>query len=127
MQPTPTPQTVCVSQSYIDYSTRAFKEVVAQRDLVAKLVEEGKLDKADLSIANAIIASLKSLDAINVQKVNAYIELTKIYENIIKIQNNLIEMLEKRLLKPKSMFDKFMDILKTVTILVGGIVIGHGL
>lgn len=71
-----------------------------------------------------MITSLNELDAINAKKIDAYQALNKVYESIIKLQSDMIDKLEKRLLKPKSMFEKFMDIIKTAAAVIVGISIG---
>lgn len=98
---------------------------MALRDSLSKSVEEGNLTKAELSIANAMITSLNELISLGKAKDAAYQSLIAVYENIVKIQGDMIEKLEKRLLKPKSLFDKVIGILKNVGYILAGVSLGR--
>jgi hypothetical protein len=49
------------------------------------------------------------------------------YQNVMKLQNDLIDKLEKKLLKPKTIWDKVMDFIKDATKVLAGVAIGMAL
>ncbi len=126
-KPIPTPKTVCVSDGYYNDSVKAFKELTALRDALAKQIAAGVKSDTDRAALEEIVKSLNELIVVKDRIQSASEQLIQTYQKIIQIQDQMIDKLQKQLSKPKSTFQKIMDVLKEITILAAGITIGHGL
>ena len=115
---------VCFTQAQANTIFDKLNELVAAKDLIIKL--QTQAGTADTALANA----LKVIEGhVELQKVNDQIILKKdqiivLYERVMQIQMQIIENLEKRLMKPRSPWGKFLDVLKTVTVFLAGAALG---
>ena len=115
---------VCFSQAQANEIFDKLNQFVAAKDLIIKL--QTQAGTADTALANA----LKVIEGhVELQKVNDQIILKKdqiivLYERVMQIQMQIIENLEKRLMKPRSPWGKFLDVLKTVTVFLAGVALG---
>lgn len=102
-------------------------ELVESRTAIAKLLAERGAADAALASALKVVDGWKELDAVNNQIILKQREMMELYERTVKLYASLVESLEKRLMKPKSGFQKFLDALKTVTYVLAGVALGRGL
>ncbi len=124
----PTPQTqVVVSRAYYDSSVKAFKEVVALRDAIAKLQAQGSKGDVDRQALESLNAALNELISIKDQTIEAKDKLIQVYQQMYDIVTKMNEKLLAQLNKPKSMFDKIMTVLKDIALIAAGVTIGRGL
>jgi len=101
--------------------------LAAAKDVIIKFQNERLTSDAAIANALKVIEGWKEMDAINGQIILKKDQVIALYERVIQLQMNIIESLEKRLMKPKSAFNKFMDALKTVTFLLAGVALGRGI
>ena len=120
-------QKVEVDQSFIDDATRAFNLVVEQRDAIEKLKSERKLSEVERQSADLLIKGLNDLLLLKDKTIEQYQKMIEIQGKIIEFQSKIIEKLQQMINKPKSMFDKVLKILKEVSLIFGGIILGRGL
>lgn len=115
---------VCLPQAAANDIFDKLGQLVAAKDLIIKL--QTQAGTADTTIANAlkVIEGWKELDAVNGQIIVKKDEIIKLYERVMQIQMQIIENLEKRLMKGKSSFDKFIGVLKTIVTFAAGVALG---
>lgn len=126
-KPIQTLPSVVVSQGYLDDSVRAFKDVKALRDANEKLLTERNLSESERVSLENINKGLNEYLSIKDKTIEAYKSLVETYQNVMKLQNDLIDKLEKKLLKPKTIWDKVMDFIKDATKVLAGVAIGMAL
>jgi hypothetical protein len=124
--PSPTPRTVVVSQEFLDDATRAFTEVVALRDALAKLQAVTPLSAAERATVDATLKAMNQLIAVKDQIPLAYAELDGVRLQTIAAQGLIIDRLIKQLNKPRSAFQKFLAAAEKVLYLVAGVALGRG-
>lgn len=118
---------VSVPQEFLDDCNQAFKLVAVQRDQLANYAEKDKLTKAERDSALALVASMDSLMAVKDRTILSYETLVKTLQNAIEIQSKIIDILEKRLLKPRSFLEKTLKALKEFALVTAGVILGRGL
>lgn len=119
-------QKVEVDQSFVNDAEKAFTEVVALRATVEAFKTERAKTDTERAAADTLI---KSFDALIKVKDQISVEKDKIialYERVIELQSKMLDTLEKRLLKPKSFFQKMLATLKDIALVVAGIALGRG-
>jgi hypothetical protein len=116
-----------VDQGFVDDATAAFEELEASRDTIKSFLRERNLSEAERKAATSLIASIDKLVEIKDRTILSFEKLLVIYERAIELQSKLIDRLEKRLLKPKNFFEKFLDGVKEILKAVTFIAIGRGL
>lgn len=119
-------QKVEVTQEFINDATRAFDLVVEQRKAIDEFLKERAKTDAERVNAQILIKGFDELIAIKDKSISALEKLNVIYEKVIQMQFDIIEKLEKRLMKPRSFFQKFLQGLKEVALIVVGVAVGRG-
>ena len=120
-------QKIEVDQSFLDDCNKAFQLVIEQRDALEKFKIERAKNEIERQSAQSLIDGLNSLITIKDRTIATYADIVKFQQKIIEFQNEIITRLQQAINKPKSGFSKFLRILKEVSILVSGILIGRGL
>lgn len=121
------PDRVCFTQPQANEIFDKLNQLAAAKDVIIKFQNERLTSDAAIANALKVIEGWKEMDAINGQIILKKDQVIALYERVIQLQMNIIESLEKRLMKPKSAFNKFMDALKTVTFLLAGVALGRGI
>lgn len=116
-----------VTQDFLDSATRAFDLVVEQRDAIEKLKAERSLSEVERKSADLLIKGLNDLLLLKDKTIEQYQKMIQIQQQIIEFQQQIIEKLQNMLKKPKSLFDKVLKVLKEVSLIFGGIILGRGL
>ena len=121
------PPKVCISQEAANKCVTAAAELIEARKVIADFLRERASSVAEREAAGVLIKGLNDLIAVK-DRIDAYKDQAfAMYERVIKMQQGIIEDLEKRLSKPKSAWSRFVDILKTAATLLAGISLGRGL
>lgn len=118
---------VCIPQATFNKTLDRLEELVASKDVIAKMLTERGASEAALNSALKTIEGWKSLDEINNVIILKQKDVIALYEKVITMYQNVVEKLEQRLAKPKSAWQKFVGILKTAATLLSGIALGRGL
>lgn len=118
---------VCISQEAANKCVTAAGELIEARKVIEAFQKERAASIAEREAAQMLIKGLNDLiavkDRIDKEKDAAF----EFAQKVIKFQQDLIADLEKRLMKGKSFWDKFVGILKTLATLAAGITLGRGL
>lgn len=118
---------VCISQESANKCVSCATELIAARDVIAKFQVERATSLAEREAANTLIKGLNDLIVVK-DRIDAYKDQAfALYERVIAMQKGIIDDLEKRLMKPKSAWQKFVAILKNAAILLAGITLGRGI
>ena len=118
---------VCLDQATANDIYKKPDELVAAKDAINKMLAERNASDAAINAANMLIESYKQQDAVNGQIVLKYKDAMAMYEQVVKMQQQVIDSLTKRLNAPKSTFAKVMTVIKEIGILLAGVTIGRGL
>jgi len=118
---------VCIDQETANKLYSVATQLVEAKDVIAKMLAERGASDAAIASALKTIEGWKSLDAINNTIIAKQKDVIALYEQVMKVQMQIIENLEKRLNKPRSAFGKFLDALKTVGFILAGVTLGRGL
>lgn len=117
---------VCTPQKQFNEVVDKLNELIAARDVIAKLQAERGASDATLAAANKLIEDYKQAltirDSIDAKK-DAVISL---YEKTIQLYASLVEKLENKINAPKSAFARFITALKEIGLLAAGIALGRG-
>ena len=117
---------VTVTQGFVDDATKAFIELPALRGTVQKLLAERKLSEDERKVTVSLLEGIDKILALKDRTISDYTKLSELQMRIIDMQQRIIEKLETALNKPKSSFSKFLKVLKEVSLVIGGILIGRG-
>lgn len=117
---------VCFTQPQANDIFEKLSQLVAAKDLILKL--QTQAGTADTALANAlkVIEGHVELHKVDDQIIVKKDQIIVLYERVMQIQMQIIENLEKRLMKPKSTWDKIGSVLKTIVTLAAGIALGRG-
>lgn len=118
---------VCVPQDQFSTVISKLNELVSAREAIAKLVTERTQSDAVIAAANKVISDYKEMDGIHTLQIAKYKDIITLYEKVIQMYVGLLEKTEAKLNAPKSAWQKVVQILKTVTVLITGVTIGRGL
>lgn len=118
---------VCIDQSTANKLFNTVEQLIAAKDVIAKMLAERGASDAAINSALKVIEGWKQLDAINNTIILKQKDVIALYERVMQMQMTIIENLEKRLLKPKSGFSKFLDALKAIGYVLAGVSLGRGL
>lgn len=134
--PTPTPdrdKPVTVTQGFVDDATKAFDLVATQREALARYAAQTKLSDVERANVDAVLKTFDELLAVKDKIKLAYADLVQVYaqmlqvtQNMIQFQNQIINMLQAKLLKPKGFWQKFLDGVKEIIKAAIYITIGVG-
>lgn len=118
---------MCFTQAQANEIFSKLNELVAAKDLIIKL--QTQAGTADTALANAlkVIEGHIELHKVDDQIIVKKDQIIVLYERVMQIQMQIIENLEKRLMKPKSTWDKIGSVLKTIVTLAAGIALGRGM
>lgn len=117
----------CVPQAQFNTILNRLEQLVEAKDTINKMLAERGASDAAINSALKVIEGWKELDAINNTIILKQKDVIALYERVMQMQMTIIENLEKRLLKPKSGFSRFLDVIKTVGYILSGIALGRGL
>lgn len=124
MQPTPTAPNVVVSQAFVDDATRAFKEVAALRDALARVQAVNSLSAAERKAVDATLAAMDALIVVKDRIPLAYAALDEVRVKTIEAQSVLIDRLLTQLNKKPSTWQKILGVLKRIADIAVGVGIG---
>jgi len=116
---------VSISQSDLNKATSAAIELKAARDVIAKFAIERATGDVERAAAHTLIKSMDVLLATKDRIIGEFEKINALYRQVIDFQTQIITNLEKQLLKPKSGFQKVLDILKTVGYILTGVALGR--
>lgn len=117
----------CVPQATFNKMLERLEELVESKDVIAKLLQERGASDAVINSALKTIEGWKALDEINNVIILKQKDVIALYEKVIAMYDRVVEKLEQRLAKPKSAWQKFVGVLKTLATLLSGIALGRGL
>lgn len=124
-------QTVTISQEAADKCVENTQKLDGAQKVIDQFLKERAA--SDLALAKAgsvieidklLLAAKDELGKIQDAKVAQYQELIKIYDQMLKVQSDMIDRLTAKMLKPKSALTKFLDSVKEVIKAVGYIAAG---
>lgn len=118
---------VCLPQATANEVFAKLNQLVAAKDLIAKLEKQTVQADAVIASAQRIIEDYKQLDVVNGMMIVKYEKIISLYEQTIKMYQSLVDKLEAKLNAPKSAFQKLVSILGKAVILLAGITVGRGL
>ncbi len=118
---------VCLPQATANEIFGKLNQLVAAKDLIAKLEKQTAQADAVIASAQRVIEDYKKLDAVNGMMIVKYEKIIELYEQTIKMYQNLVEKLEAKLNAPKSAFQKLVGILGKAVTLLAGVALGRGL
>lgn len=118
---------VCVSQVTIDKAAKAADELLAARDALTKFAAERTVHDAERKAAAVLIDNLNALVATGQRIQDEQTKVIQLYKSVVEMQAGIIERLEKMLSKPKSGWNRLLDILKTIAAIATGITLGRGM
>lgn len=116
---------VCVPQTTIDQATAAAIELKSARAVIASFQLERTATDAERSSAGRLVDKLNAVIATQDKLQTEYVAVIELYKQVVQMQTDLITKLTAQINKPRSTFQKFIDTLKEIAILVGGIAIGR--
>lgn len=122
---------VCITQELANKLFVTVDQLLAAKDLIAKLQAAGSTDATALAQALKVIEGWKEVDAVNGLIIIKYERVIALYEKVVALHEKaldtafkIIERLETQLNKPKSAWKKFLGGLKRAFDILTGIVIG---
>jgi len=118
---------VCLSQTAINKCASAVAELLEARTVITEFQKERSTSVAEREAAAKVIAGLNDLVIVKDRVIATYEQINALYKQTVEIQSQIIDKLEKRLLKGKSGFERFLDVLKTVGYILAGAALGRGL
>jgi len=110
---------VCLDHATANKLLDTVNQLIAAKDVIVKMTS----DNVILS-AQRVIDDYKKLDEINGMMVLKYKDAMNLYESVVKLQQGVIERLTAQLNKPKSAWQKAVQIAEKVVVLLAGIAIG---
>lgn len=121
------PGSVCVPQQTIDRAAQAASELIEARKVIQEFTKERAATDAERAASAKLIDGLNALvttkDRIETEQ-NKIIDL---YKQTVILQQEIIERLEKRLMAPKSGWNKFTATLEKVALILVGVALKGGL
>lgn len=117
---------VCISQSAANKCVTVAAELIEARKVIADYQRLDAKSIAEREAAGVLIKSLNDLIAVKDRIETEREKMMALYERVIAMQQGIIDQLEKRLMKPKSGFSKFLDALKAVGYILAGVSLGRG-
>lgn len=120
-------QKVEVDQTFVDDATKAFLLVPELKKSLESCLTERKFSDAERDSVKVLIKGFDDLIKVKDQISAEKDKIIALYEKVIEFQSQIIDKLEKKLLKPKSFFQKFLQAVKETLLILGGIALGRGL
>ena len=117
----------CVKSSVIERCADVADQLKAARDVIAKFENERSLTQAERSASQALIKGLNEYLAVKDKIIADYEQIGKMKDNVITLYQSLVERLTKQIDKPKSGWNKFLQVLKEIALLAVGVSLGRGL
>jgi hypothetical protein len=116
---------VCLPQEAANKLLQVAEQLIAAKDVIAKMQIQNATGDAVIASAQRVIEDYKKLDEINQMMIVKYKDIVALYERTLMLYSGLVEKLEEKLSKPKTGWNKFLDILKHAAILLSGIALGR--
>jgi hypothetical protein len=124
---TPADPCIPVNQSVVNRAAQAATELLAAREAIKQLEAERAISANVAAAGKTAIDSLllaiqtgKDIQAMQAQAI-------EVLKGALKTAFELIEHQQKQLMKGKSGWAKFVDVMKTVVTLAAGVTLGRGL
>jgi len=121
------PGSVCVKQSVLEKCADVADQLKAARTVIEKFEAERGLSQAERSASQALIKGLNEYLAVKDRIIADYEQISKMKDNVIALYQSLVERLTAQLNKPKSAWQKLLQVLKEVALLAAGVTLGRGL
>jgi len=121
------PGSVCVKQSVLEKCADVADQLKAARTAIEKFEAERGLSQAERSASQALIKGLNEYLAVKDRIIADYEQISKMKDSVIALYQSLVERLTAQLNKPKSAWQKLLQVLKEVALLAAGVTLGRGL
>lgn len=118
---------VCYTQDQNNEILKQLNAFVAAKDLIVKLQAEGIKSDSAIAAANNLIAALNQRDEINGQIILKYKDVIALQDKVIAMYQAIVDKMQAQLNKPKSAWQKFIQTLREVAYLAGGILLGRAI
>lgn len=118
-------QKIEVDQSFVDDSTKAFILIAEQRKTIENFLAERARTEIERQSAQTLIKAYDELIKVKTEVGLEKDKIIQMYEKVINLQMAIIDSLEKKLLKPKSFFQKVLATLRDLTLIVVGLTVGR--
>lgn len=116
---------VCIDQPTANKLFDAVQQLIAAKDVIAKMTAERSTSDATIASANKVIETYKQLESVNNEIIAKKDLIIQLYEQVIKTQQTMIDNYITKLNKPKSAWEKFLTTLKEIALIAGGMAIGR--
>lgn len=116
---------VCLPQATANRLLATVEQLIAAKDALAKLSAERAASDAVIASATRVIEDYKQLDIINGMMIVKYKMVVDLYEKTLTVYADLVDKMQKKIDAPKSAWQKFVGVLKTIATVAAGILIGR--
>lgn len=117
----------CVKQSVIEKCADVADQLVLARDAITKLEAERSLSQAERQAAQTLIKGLNDLIVVKDRIIADYEQISKMKDGVIALYQQMVEKLMAQVNKPKSGWQKFLQVLREIALVAAGVTLGRGL
>lgn len=122
---------VTVDQGFLEDATKAFKEVVALREVAKKLKAERPLTDAERQACDVVIKAADELDDIRVKTISAYAQVVELQQKFIVFMNDfytkIIDSMNKAMNKKRGVLSQIWRGIKKTLEVITLVLAGAGL
>ncbi len=118
---------VCISQAAANKCATIAAELIEARNVIAEYQKKDALTAAERQASQVLIKGLNDLIDVKTRVELEKDKIIEMYAKVVTMYQGIVADLEKRLMKPKSGFQKFMDALKAVGYILAGVSLGRGI
>ena len=117
----------CVRNETITKAAEVAEKLRAANQVIAAFQNERAVTDTERKAAAALMDGLNHLLKTKDSIISEYERINALYAKVIEFQNQLIDNYEKRLLRGKSPWQKFVAVVEKIGVLLAGIALGRGL
>lgn len=117
----------CVKQSVLEKCADVADQLAAARVALTKLESERSLTQAEREAAQSLIKGLNDYLAVKDRIIADYEQISKMKDGVIALYQQMVEKLVAQVNRPKSAWQKFLQVLKEIALVAAGITVGRGL
>mgnify|MGYP001607199607 CR=1 FL=1 len=117
----------CVPNTVIDASVKAVNELASARQVIEAFKTERGLNEAERASAARLVDRLNGIISTQDKLAVEYDRVILLLKDVIKMQSELVEKMQKMLNAPKSAWSRFVSAIKTIGYVLTGIGIARGL
>lgn len=118
---------VCVKQTVLERCADVADQLKAAKAVIEKFEAERGLSQAERSASQALIKGLNDYLAVKDRIIADYEQIGKMKDNVITLYQSLVERLTAQINKPKSGWQKLLQVLKEIALVAAGVTLGRGL